>query len=77
MKTQELLITENLPEGWVDNRLSDCSTKAKVEPKWTQGVPILNSYSYKKPGARTCGDVIEGLPRGLSFDGTTMPFDRG
>jgi len=64
--------TENLPEVSVDSKVIETVLDEPGRPKWTQGVPI-------KPATVTSLDKdaemvasIEGLPKGLSFDGTTI-----
>ena len=64
--------TENLPEVKVDSKVIETVLDEPGRPKWTQGVPI-------KPATVTSLDKdaemvasIEGLPKGLSFDGTTI-----
>ena len=64
--------TENLPEVNVDSKVIETVLDEPGRPKWTQGVPI-------KPATVTSLDKdaemvasIEGLPKGLSFDGTTI-----
>ena len=64
--------TENLPEVSVDSKVIEIVLDEPGRPKWTQGVPI-------KPATVTSLDKdaemvasIEGLPKGLSFDGTTI-----
>ena len=64
--------TENLPEVNVDSKVIETVLDETGRPKWTQGVPI-------KPATVTSLDKdaemvasIEGLPKGLSFDGTTI-----
>ena len=64
--------TENLPEVSVDSKIIETVLDEPGRPKWTQGVPI-------KPATVTSLDKdaemvasIEGLPKGLSFDGTTI-----
>ena len=64
--------TENLPEVSVDSKVIETVLDEPGRPKWTQGVPI-------KPATVTSLDkdaemvaLIEGLPKGLSFDGTTI-----
>ena len=63
---------ENLPEVKVDSKVIETVLDEPGRPKWTQGVPI-------KPATVTSLDKdaemvasIEGLPKGLSFDGTTI-----
>ena len=64
--------TENLPEVKVDSKVIETVLDEPGRPKWTQGVPI-------KPATVTSLDKdaemvasIDGLPKGLSFDGTTI-----
>ena len=64
--------TENLPAVKVDSKVIETVLDEPGRPKWTQGVPI-------KPATVTSLDKdaemvasIEGLPKGLSFDGTTI-----
>ena len=64
--------TENLPEVKVDSKVIETVLDEPGRPKWTQGVPI-------KPATVTSLDKdaemvasIEGLPKGLSFDRTTI-----
>ena len=64
--------TENLPEVKVDSKVIETVLDEPGRPKWTQGVHI-------KPATVTSLDKdaemvasIEGLPKGLSFDGTTI-----
>ena len=64
--------TENLPEVKVDSKVIETVLDEPGRPKWKQGVPI-------KPATVTSLDKdaemvasIEGLPKGLSFDGTTI-----
>ena len=64
--------TENLPEVKVDSKVIETVLDEPGRPKWTQGIPI-------KPATVTSLDKdaemvasIEGLPKGLSFDGTTI-----
>ena len=64
--------TENLPEVNVDSKVIETVLDEPGRPKWTQGVPI-------KPATVTSLDKdaemvasIEGLPKGLYFDGTTI-----
>ena len=63
---------ENLPEVEVNSKVIETVLDEPGRPKWTEGVPI-------KAATVTCLDkdaemlsTIEGLPKGLSFDGTTI-----
>lgn len=63
---------ENLPEIEVNSKVIETVLDEPGRPKWTEGVPI-------KAATVTCLDkdaemlsTIEGLPKGLSFDGTTI-----
>ena len=63
---------EEIPEVEVDSKVIETVLDEPGRPKWTQGVPI-------KPATVTSLDknaemltTIEGLPKGLSFDGTTI-----
>ena len=72
VKTPVLDKEENLPEVEVNSKVIETVLDEPGRPKWTEGVPI-------KAATVTCLDkdaemlsTIEGLPKGLSFDGTTI-----
>ena len=64
--------TENLPEVKVDSKVIETVLDEPGRPKWTQGVPIkLATVTSLDKDAEMVAS-IEGLPKGLSFDGTTI-----
>ena len=72
VKTPAADTEDALPEVKVDSKVIETVLDEPGRPKWTQGVPI-------KPATVTSLDKdaemvasIEGLPKGLSFDGTTI-----
>ena len=72
VKTPVLDEDENLPEVEVNSKVIETVLDEPGRPKWTEGVPI-------KAATVTCLDkdaemlsTIEGLPKGLSFDGKTI-----
>ena len=64
--------TENLPEVKVDSKVIETVLDEPGRPKWTQGVPIKPATVISLDKDAEMVASIEGLPKGLSFDGTTI-----
>ena len=63
---------EELPEVEVDSKVIETVLDEPGRPKWTQGVPIKPATVTSLDKDAQMETKIEGLPKGLSFDGTTI-----
>ena len=72
VKTPAADAEEELPEVEVDSKVIETVLDEPGRPKWTQGVPIKPATVTSLDKDAQMETTIEGLPKGLSFDGTTI-----
>ena len=63
---------ENLPEVEVDSKVIETELDEPGRPKWTERMPIKPATVKSLDKDAEMQATIEGLPKGLSFDGTTI-----
>ena len=63
---------ENLPEVEVDSKVIETELDEPGRPKWTERTPIKPATVKSLDKDAEMQATIEGLPKGLSFDGTTI-----
>ena len=63
---------ENLPEVEVDSKVIETVLDEPGRPKWTERIPIKDATVTSLDKEAVLQPTIEGLPKGLSFDGTTI-----
>ena len=63
---------ENLPEVEVDSKVIETVLDEPGRPKWTERIPIKGATVTSLDKEAVLQPTIEGLPKGLSFDGTTI-----
>ena len=63
---------EELPEVEVDSKVIETSLDEPGRPKWTERMPIKPATVKSLDKDAQMETTIEGLPKGLSFDGTTI-----
>ena len=72
VKTPAADTEDALPEVKVDSKVIETVLDEPGRPKWTQGVPIKPATVTSLDKDAEMVTSIEGLPKGLSFDGTTI-----
>ena len=63
---------EELPEVEVDSKVIETSLDEPGRPKWTERMPIKPATVKSLDKDAEMQTTIEGLPKGLSFDGTNI-----